>query len=270
MYVISDDDDDDDDDDGSGAESQYKVTSHLAPSRTFAQLNKEDLSTVKENIPVQDNVTSSIPVQSSKEDLTVKKEHCPVLERPVKGYTAERLLDIIVGNQVRTASICQRVPRAVRKHAAYVVDTVALGCSDILSYGDDNGSWGGHTKPRRKYKIEVSEQLGITSMRKYHSNDKGTPDPEGVYTLYRNYFQHAHTPEFRKVIATVNDWEGNMLPLAVVQYFFEGGIEVPIKLAKHGNDQRVDAEPFMRTSRPLLKKKNPRKMHDHIMQESCG
>lgn len=40
MYVISD-DDDDDDDDGSGAESQYKVTSHLAPSRTFAQLNKE-------------------------------------------------------------------------------------------------------------------------------------------------------------------------------------------------------------------------------------
>lgn len=79
---------------------------------------------------------------------------------------------------MRTASICQRVPRAVRKHTAYVVDTVALGCSDILSYGDDNGSWGGHTKPRRKYKIEVSEQLGITRMRRYHSNDKGSPDPE--------------------------------------------------------------------------------------------
>lgn len=60
-----------------------------------------------------------------------------------------------------------------------------------------------------------------------------------------------------------------MLPLPVMQYFFEGGIEVPIKLAKHGNDQRVDAEPYMRTSRPVLKK-NPRKMHDHIMQESCG
>ena len=156
-------DDDDDDDDGSGAESQHKVTSHLARSRTFAQLYKEDLLTIKENIPVEDNTTShsiscSIPVQSSKEHFTVKKEHCPVLEEPVRGYTAERLLDIIVGNQVRTASICQRVPHAVRKHAAYVVDTVALGCSDILSYGDNNGSWGGHTKPRRKYKIEVSEQ----------------------------------------------------------------------------------------------------------------
>ena len=47
-------------------------------------------------------------------------------------------------------------------------------------------------------------------MRKYHSNDKGSPDPEGVYTLSRNYFQHPHTPEFRKVIATVNDWDENM------------------------------------------------------------
>ena len=96
---------------------------------------------------------------------------------------------------MRTASVCQHVPGAVRKDVAYVVDTVALGCSEILSYGDDNGSWGGHTKPRTKYKIEVSEQLGITSMRRYHLNDKGSPDPEGVYTHYRNYFQHSHTPE---------------------------------------------------------------------------
>lgn len=99
VYVIS--DDDDDDDEGSGAENQYKVASHLAPSRTFAQLYKEDLSTIKENIPVQDNATShpiscSIPVQSSKDDFTVKKDHCPVLERPVRGYTAERLLDILL------------------------------------------------------------------------------------------------------------------------------------------------------------------------------
>ena len=163
---------------------------------------------------------------------------------------------------MRTASICQRVPRAVRKHAAYVVDTVALGCSDILSYGDNNGSWGGHTKSCRKYKIEVWEQLGITSMRRYHhSNDKGSPNPEGVYTLYRNYFQHAHTPEFRKVIATVNDWDGNMLPLAVVQYCFEGGIEVPIKLAKHGNDQRVDAEP--ENLSPCTKKKSKKNARPH-------
>lgn len=54
-----------------------------------------------------------------------------------------------------------------------------------------------------------------------------------------------------------------MLPPAVVQCFFEGGIEVPIKLAKHGNDQRVDAEPLMRTSRPLLKKKSKKNARPH-------
>ena len=43
-------------------------------------------------------------------------------------------------------NICQRVPRGVRHHAAYVVDTTYLE-ANIVSYGDDNGSWTGHTKP---------------------------------------------------------------------------------------------------------------------------
>ncbi|XP_028415784.1 uncharacterized protein LOC114539357 [Dendronephthya gigantea] len=130
----------------------------------------------------------------------------------------------------------------------------ALGCSDILSFGDDNGSWGGHTKPRRKYRIEESEEGGITSSKVYKPDDSCLPDPEDVYTLYRNYFQHSHTPTFRKVIATVYDWKGNTLPLAVVQYFFEGGIEVPIKLARHGNAKGQDAKAYLRTSRPVLQK----------------
>ena len=87
---------------------------------------------------------------------------------------------------MRTASICQRVPHTA--HVAYVADIVALRCSDILSYGDNNGSWGGHTKPRRKYKIKVSKKLEITSMRRYHLNDKCSLDPAAVYMLYRNYF----------------------------------------------------------------------------------
>lgn len=55
-----------------------------------------------------------------------------------------------------------------------------------------------------------------------------------------------------------------MFSLAVVQYFFEGGIEVPVKLAKHGNDRRVNAEPYMRTSRPVLKK-----LQQKCMTKSC-
>ena len=62
------------------------------------------------------------------------KENTPVFERPVKGYTAHQLLDIIIGKRVCNRNICKQVPRAVRTHAAYVVDTKALGSSDIVAF----------------------------------------------------------------------------------------------------------------------------------------
>ena len=87
------------------------------------------------------------------------KENTPVFERPIKGYTAHQLLDIIVGRRVCNRNICKQIPRGVRTHAAYVVDTEALGSCDILAFGDDNGSWGGHTKPRRRYSVEVEVSM---------------------------------------------------------------------------------------------------------------
>lgn len=76
----------------------------------------------------QDETTEIVTsTQASKEEPTAQKND-PVLGRPLGGYTAERLLDIIVGNQVSKENIFQRVPRAVCKHTADVVDTVALGC----------------------------------------------------------------------------------------------------------------------------------------------
>ena len=188
-----------------------------------------------------------------KECGIVDKEDIPVYERPVRGYSAEKLLNIIIGRQVPRSLLCNRIPRGIRRHAAYVVDTDAMGCSDVLSFGDDNGSWTGHTKPRRKYKVEFSPQLGVVSSKIFHSDNDDECDIDDIYTLYRNYFTHAHTREFRKVIATVHNRDGTLQPLAVIQYFFEGGVEVPIKLTKHGNAKREDAEAYMRTSRPVLK-----------------
>ena len=56
-----------------------------------------------------------------------------------------------------------------------------------------------------------------------------------------------------------------MLPLAVVQYLFEGGIEIPIKLAKHGNEMIsvFMPSPYMRTSRPVLKKSKKNEKAHH-------
>ena len=179
----------------------------------------------------------------------------PILESAVKGFSAERLLNIIVGKDVPRDKVCKNVPRAIRKHATFVVDTTCMGSSDIIGYGDDNGSWKGHSKPRRKYAIEICDDTNMLLIEEYKVESENAHDlPSNVYTLCRNYFRHAHTPEFRKMIATVRDSEGDVLPFVVIQYYFHGGIEVPVKLAKHGNAKKEDASPYMRTSRPVLQK----------------
>lgn len=68
-------------------------------------------------------------------------------------FTAEHLLNIIVGEDVPREKHFKRVPQGVRYHAAFVMDTTSLE-ADIVSYGDDNSSWTGHSKPRRTYHIE--------------------------------------------------------------------------------------------------------------------
>ena len=49
----------------------------------------------------------------------------PMLERAIKGFPADRLLNIIVGD-VFKEKVCKRVPRGVRHHAAFVVHTTFL------------------------------------------------------------------------------------------------------------------------------------------------
>ena len=142
----------------------------------------------------------------------------PILERAIKGFTAERLFNIIVGGDVPKKQICKRVPRGVRMHATFVVDTSSLE-ADIVSYGDDNGSWTGHAKPRRKYRVEIDDDTGMSITEECQSETQELED--NIFTLCRNYFRHAHTPQFRKMIATGQDCRGNVLPLAVVQYYFE-------------------------------------------------
>ena len=47
------------------------------------------------------------------------------------------------------------------------------------------------------------------------------------------------------MVAIVLDKTGNVFPIAAVQYFFEGGIEVPVNLDKHRNAKKEDASPYM-------------------------
>lgn len=84
----------------------------------------------------------------------------PILEAALKGFTAERLFNIIVGGDTPKKKIFKRVPRGIRNHATFVVDTTSLE-ADIVNYGDDNGSWAGHAKPRRKFRVEIDDDTGM-------------------------------------------------------------------------------------------------------------
>jgi hypothetical protein len=113
----------------------------------------------------------------------------------------------------------------------------------------------GKAKPRRKYTVDICDVTGKLLVDEYKAELVNGKDlPSNVYTLCRNYFHHVHTPEFRKMIATVHDRKGELLPFVVIQYYFQGGVEVPIKLAKHGNAKKENASPYMRTSHPVLQK----------------
>lgn len=106
------------------------------------------------------------------------------MESAVKGFSAERLLNIIVGKDVPRDKVCKNVPRAIRKHATFVVDTTSMGSSDIIGYGDDNGSWKGHSKPRRKYAIEICDDTNMLLIEEYKVESENAHDlPSNVYTL---------------------------------------------------------------------------------------
>ena len=189
----------------------------------------------------------------------------------MKGYIAERLFNIIVGKDVPTGKLCNHVARGVKKHAACVVDASSMPSSHMISYGNNNGSWTGHSKPRRMHEIEICEITDALQIEEYQTESSGNvlEKSSNVYTLRRNYFRHAYNPEFRKMIARILDYKGDVLPFAVVQYYFQGRIEVSAKLAKHGKTKKDNATSYVRTSRPALQEQKHRIMLPRILLTEC-
>ena len=80
---------------------------------------------------------------------------------------------------------------------------------------------------------------------------------QGVCTLIRQYGTHKATKkekgvEFKCMVATVKDSNGNVLPYAILQYFFKSGKEEDIVLAPHGNARGSSKRPHIRTEPSTL------------------
>lgn len=186
--------------DDTGTFSEFDDTDKVSVIGMHKRVSKVDdaikTEAYEERKMTSDSVRRSCCQKSEKEnDDSVCQ---PMLERAVKGFTAERLLNIIVGEDTRDEKVCNRVPRGVRHHAAFVVDTTSFE-ADIVSYGDDNGSWTGHSKPRRKYHIEVDDDTGMLTVEEYQSELGDIQDLDNnIYTLCCIYFRHAHTPSLER------------------------------------------------------------------------
>ena len=268
------DNDDLDNSEDLGSLSEFDDSDTSIGIKLHGRVNEVKVEKVKEEENTNSDTVGGSSCHKEGKENDDPDDSQPILERAIKGFTAERLFNIIVGGDVPKKKICKRVPRGVRKHATFVVDTSSLE-ADIVNYGDDNGSWTGHAKPRRKYRVEIDDDTGMSITEECQSETQELED--NIFTLCRHYFRHAHTPQFRKMIATGQDCRGNVLPLAVVQYYFEEGVEVPVKLAKHGNAKEENSTPYMRTSRPVLDKlkkkcatKTCRKAVEECFQEGGG
>ena len=76
-------------------------------------------------------------------------------------------------------------------------------------------------------------------------------DKKNVVTICRQYGTHQATPEFKRIIATVLDCNGVMMPKAIVQYFFVGGNKVPVQTLSHGNSKGKE-RPYYHTQPSTL------------------
>ena len=123
-----------------GCSSEDESQSKIEDSQMVMNVGDPDVREVK----VEDDSECSSKKLDERSDLNFQ----PVFQSPLKGFSAERLLNIIVGKDVPTDKLCQSIPQAVRKHATFAVDTASMDC--CCRHHIYGNLWKGHTKPRSK------------------------------------------------------------------------------------------------------------------------
>ena len=156
----------------------------------------------------------------------------PILARATEGLGVTRLLTLMIGS-VPPDRVCKRKPTGITLNGVFVVDLTCIRRLEDLR-ADDNGVWVHGGKPRRQYLVEFDEcHCQVVSATPLDS-DEGVVK-ENVFTLIRLYHRHKATPQFQRRISYVLDSSNQVVRYAVMQYLFEGGVEVPVILPPHGN-----------------------------------
>ena len=91
------------------------------------------------------------------------------------------------------------------------------------------------------------------------SGGQSTSHVSNHFTLVRLYHRHKATPEFQRRISYLIDSTGKTVQYVIMQYLFEGGIEVPVITPPHGNAKK-DLCSYRRTQKSTLNQ----------IKEMCG
>ena len=186
------------------------------------------------------------------DDFYFNNPKWPVWSRNSEGLPSEELIKLILhGSAKHPAIICKSRPVAVRHNAPFIVDLNSVPLKNLTA--DDNGAWS-ISSPRRMYQVKWSDTGSILSITKTDTAGSDT------YTLFRQYGTHKATKrekdvEFKRVIATLKNMStGEILPFAILHYFFKDCPEQDIVLAPHGNARGTAKEPYIRTEPSTLQR----------------
>ena len=209
------------------------------------------------------------------DDFYYNNQKWPVWSRNSEGLPCEELIKLILQDAAKQPQgICKSRPVAVRHNALFVVDLDSVPLRNLTA--DDNGSWAIST-PRRTYQVKGSSTGNILSIKKTETAGSD------VYTLFRQYGTHKATKreknvEFKRVVATMkNTSTGDIIPIAILHYFFKDCPEQDIVLAPHGNARGTSKRPYMRTEPSTLQSikeschnKKPKKLYGETFKSSGG
>ena len=104
----------------------------------------------------------------------------------------------------------------------------------------------GKLQPRKKFRVDI-ENGDVKNIIPDNSNFN--------VTLYRQYGTHYARKEQKHVIfnriISICEKNGNLVPIAIVQYIFKNSVEIPLCSKPHGNSKQ-DNRPYFRTDHETL------------------
>ena len=219
-----------------------------------------------------DQLSSYFPSASGAEQCYRGDVQVPIHSRPVHSISALEAFQIALS---ASSKMCSRKPVAVQENALFVVDPKCLKSVEDLK-ADDNGVWLWTGKPRKWYKVEhYSDSNEPVSAKIVSSPCVPLKRHEKVYQLCRLYEQNQSTPEFHRILYFFRDGKGKALDVILLQYYFEGGKEVPVVVAPHGHSK--SSRPFFRTQKSTLdrirdtsQELKPREVVSKLFEEAGG